>query len=151
MPNYDPNIWQAALPGFLVENTPISTPSEGTKLFNLQIYMIVPNTTTHVIWIDPTHGNRQYVTMDDNYDVYFATPDADCTAMITFVQDGTGSRTATFHYNDDLNTNPTEARVKWVNGTVLTLSTAARTEDVMSLEWNHELNRYVVMYTLGCI
>lgn len=151
MPDYDPSIWQAALPGYLVENAPINTPSEGTKLFNLQIYKIAPNATTHVIWIDPTHGNRQYVLMDDDYDVYFATPDADCTAMITFVQDDTGTRLATFHYNDDADTTPTAPRVKWVAGTVLTLSTAVREEDVLSLEWNRELNRYVAMYTQGCI
>jgi hypothetical protein len=151
MPKYDSSIWLETLPAYVIENTPLVTPSESTKQFSIYIYRIEPDTVNHTIWIDPTKGNRQYVEMDDDYDVYFATSDVDSTAMITFVQDDAGSRVATFHYNDDADANPTEARVKWVNGTVLTLSTAARTEDVMSLEWNHELNRYVAMYTLGCI
>lgn len=71
--------------------------------------------------IDWTAGNKQKSTLTGNVTYSFTDPSGPCNLMLKLVQDGTGSRTATWPVS-----------VKWSGGTAPTLSTAASAVDIVS-------------------
>ena len=75
--------------------------------------------------IDWGVGNKQKSTMTGNCTYTFTAPSGPCNLILKLIQDGTGSRTATW-----------PATVKWTGGTAPTLSTAATSIDLISLYYD---------------
>jgi len=76
--------------------------------------------------IDWRLGNKFRFTFGSQNDTFtFTAPTNPCTLMLTLIQDGTGSRTATF-----------PATVKWAGGIEPTLTTTAGARDKIALDWD---------------
>ncbi|MAH44399.1 hypothetical protein CMI37_01125 [Candidatus Pacearchaeota archaeon] len=70
-------------------------------------------------------GNKQKSTMTGNCTYTFTAPNGPCNVVLKLVQDGAGSRTATW-----------PAAVKWPAGAAPTLSTGAAAIDLISFYWD---------------
>lgn len=75
--------------------------------------------------IDWTAGNKQRSTLTGNVTYTFTAPAGPCNLIFKLIQDGTGSRTATF-----------PASVKWAGGTAPTLTTTASAIDIVSFYYD---------------
>lgn len=75
--------------------------------------------------IDWTVGNFQKSTLTDNCTYTFTAPTGATTMVLRLIQDGTGSRTATF-----------PASVKWSGGTAPTLTTTASAVDLITFYYD---------------
>lgn len=75
--------------------------------------------------IDWTQGNKQKSTLTGNCTFTFTAPPGPCTLVLKLVQDGTGSRTATW-----------PAAVHWPGGVAPTLTTTAGRVDIITLYWD---------------
>ena len=75
--------------------------------------------------IDWTTGNFQRSTLTDNCTYTFTAPTGTTTLILKLIQDGTGSRIATF-----------PASVKWSGGTAPTLTTTANAIDIISFYYD---------------
>lgn len=82
--------------------------------------------------IDWNNGNNQKSTLTGNVTYSFTAPSGPCRLQLKLIQDGTGSRTVTW-----------PGAVKWPAGTAPTLSTAASSEDIVTL-WYDGTNYYGV-------
>ena len=79
--------------------------------------------TTTVNW---TLGNKFKFTFGAQNDTFtFTAPTNPCNILLVLIQDGTGSRTATW-----------PGTVKWAGGTAPTLTTGANTIDICSFYWD---------------
>lgn len=77
------------------------------------------------ITLDFNNGNVQFVTMTGNCTFTLSNPKSGGRYILELLQDGTGSRTATW-----------PATVKWSGGTTPTLTTTAGRTDIITLYWN---------------
>jgi hypothetical protein len=76
--------------------------------------------------IDWTNGNKFKFTFGAQNETFtFTAPSNPCSLTLILVQDGTGSRTATW-----------PATVKWAGGTTPTLTTDANAVDIISMIWD---------------
>lgn len=75
--------------------------------------------------IDWTQGNKQKSTLTGNCTFTFTAPPGPCTLVLKLIQDGTGSRTATW-----------PAAVHWPGGVAPTLTTTAGRVDIITLYWD---------------
>ena len=117
--------WAATLAN-IVEDT---TPQLGGEL-DCQAHSIgfTQQTTTGdgTTTIDWRLGNKFKFTFGAQNDTFtFTAPTNPCNLLLVLIQDGTGSRTATW-----------PGTVKWANGTAPTLSTAAGAIDICSFYWD---------------
>lgn len=71
--------------------------------------------------IDWRRGNKQLSTLTGNATFTFIDPDGPCNLMFRLLQDGTGSRTASW-----------PSAVKWAGGTAPTLTTTASAMDIIA-------------------
>jgi len=76
--------------------------------------------------IDWKLGNKFQFTFGSQNDTFtFTAPSNPCNILLKLIQDGTGSRTATW-----------PATVKWVGGTAPTLTTEAAAIDIITFYWD---------------
>lgn len=75
--------------------------------------------------VDWGAGNKQKSTLTGDCTYTFTAPAGPCNLLLRLIQDGTGSRTATW-----------PASVKWPDGTAPTLTTTASAVDIVSFYYD---------------